>query len=204
MLWLVLAVLVDVAVLAAATWYWKLTQTRQDPEQIATALGRGSPESLQRALKRLDEESDAHQLLQAAENAPSRAYGIALMNEHLADIQADLAQGEQVPKSVSRIALAAGGALAIFAVVPAVSAETRPAGLHPAIVHTGVIVALGLGTGLVAHLLGRQGEQRVRREREGWNKVTHILCRLLPPEPGPASVSDEGPVDSADLDEARE
>jgi hypothetical protein len=118
------------------------------------------------------------ELVEALAGAPSRAVGIAELNDLVGELARELEVGAAVPRAAGRIALFSGVALAVAAV-----AAGLPAGGQSSLAPAAAAFGLGLVGALACAALGRAAEGRTRRQREAWEQLRRALERLLPPAP---------------------
>lgn len=100
--------------------------------------------------------------------APSAQTAVALVNERLADVKRETDVGAEVPRVSARIALTAGTALALFALL----GGQRDAAA------TGWAVgsfAAGLLGAFAAAQMGRISRGRTRAQIETWNRFVKLL-----------------------------
>ena len=122
----------------------------------------------------LDRHGPDHGLVHAMFVAERRGPAVARLNEHLAEVDAELRQAQGL--STARIALGSGALLAAITV-----AHGLP---EPGWSPTSAVLALSFGfvsAGAVWQL-DRLADARARRIRAEWDDWANALERLLPPE----------------------
>lgn len=158
----------------------RLTQARRfdrdGAPELLQALGHGGRERADRVAAEHREQWAAVSALVDVLDAPSHEYGVAMINEHLADVRRELDANAEVPRAAARIAAAAGTALSVFEI-----ARGLPRG---GLVLAWVVApfALGLAAALVCSQLGRAAERHVSHHREAWKGLRSTLARFLPAE----------------------
>ncbi len=100
-------------------------------------------------------------------DAPSAAAAVALVNERIADVRRETDVGSEIPRVSARIALTAGTALAIFALLDRAGPGVA--------VWAAATFALGLLGALLAAQIGRISRQRTREQIETWNLLVKVL-----------------------------
>lgn len=149
---------------------------RDGAPELLSALGHGGRERAERVALQHAEEWTSVSVLREVLDAPTHAYGVALINEQLGDVRRDLDMGAELPRASARIALAAGTALTVLEI-----ARGLP--------HGGLVLAwvaapfvIGLVTALACTQVGRTAERHVVRHRDAWNGLRTAFTRYLPPE----------------------
>lgn len=156
---------------------------RDGAPELLAALRRGGRQHAQRLVAERRDTWDAVSVLTEVLEAPSREYGVAMINEQLSDVRRELDMGADVPRAATRVALAAGTALSVLEIAR---------GLPHELVMAWVIIpfAIGAVAALACAQLGRSAERGAVHHREAWNGLRSRLTELLPPgEPG--SVGDD-------------
>jgi len=106
--------------------------------------------------------------------APSKRAGIAVLNEALGDVARELDVSAEVPRSATRVALASGGLLGLVELARRLPDE--------GVQGLGTALAAAAGGGVAALVclsLGRVARQRAFRCRNGWDRLSRSLDRLL-------------------------
>jgi hypothetical protein len=101
-------------------------------------------------------------------DAPSAPAAVALVNERIADVRRETDVGAEVPRVSARIALTAGTALAIFALLD----RTPGAGVA---VWAAATFTLGLLGAFLSAQIGRISRLRTREQIETWNLLVKVL-----------------------------
>lgn len=130
--------------------------------------------SRERVLAKLDESSAQGRAAREVLEAPSRPAAIARLNEALGEVVREIDIGAEVPRSATRVALASGGLTGLLELarrLPAEGAASLPWAL--AAFSAGIVCA---GVCLV---LGQRAETGARRARDGWDRLSRILARLV-------------------------
>jgi len=141
--------------------------------------------SRERLIARLPEASRFGALLRETLAAESRALGLALLNEEIAEIGRDLSVGAEVPRAAARVAVLAGGCVGIIELIRAL--PDASAGLPRA----AAAIVGGLLGAMVTGAFGRAAETSARRVRDRSNELSRAVGRLL--EAG------EKPADSEEM-----
>jgi len=116
--------------------------------------------------------------------APSSQLAVALMNERLADVRRETDVGSEVPRVSARIALTAGTALAVLALL--VNAPGVVAAVWAA-----ATFGVGLAGAVGAAQIGRISRSRTREQIETWNwLVKKLVARAHAAESDKAEISE--------------
>jgi hypothetical protein len=127
--------------------------------------------------------------------AEHRRPGVARLNEHLAEVDAELSQAQGQGLGTARISLGSGALLAAIGV-----ARGLP---EPGWSPTSAMLALsfGLASAVAVWQLDRLADTRARRIRAEWDEWASALVRLLPAER--AAERDAGGLRGCSLDPRR-
>jgi hypothetical protein len=149
---------------------------RDGAPELLQALGHGGRERAGRVAAEHREQWAAVSALVEVLDAPSHDYGVAMINEQLADVRRELDANAEVPRAAARIAAAAGTALSVLGIAR---------GLPGGGLMLGWVAApflLGLTGALACAQLGRAAERHVVHHREAWNGLRSAFSGLLPAE----------------------
>jgi hypothetical protein len=150
-------------------------------ERLTARLGAqpARPQRVDEAVRASDASDDLRQLVDEVLTSPSRAHAVALLNERLSEVAADLDYGAEVPRSAARICALSATALALMALI------TSLPRLETVAVPIGVALAAGVVGAGVTWQLGALARARGERQRHAWNELVRRLTPLLPPDPLP-------------------
>ena len=145
--------------------------------------------SRERVLGKLGEATKLGSVVREVLGAPSRPAAVARLNEALGDVARELDVGAEVPRTATRVALASA---MLFGLVEL--ARRLPEGGAAGMPWALAALAAGISSAAVCLLLGRSAQARARRARDGWDRLSRILTRLLD---GSGDVGGTHPVDPA-------
>jgi len=149
--------------------------------ELLAALGRGGRERAERVASERGGQWAAVAALSEVLEAPTHAYGVAIINEQLGDVRRELDVGAEVPRSAARIALAAGTVLSVLAIARGLQRGGLMLGWAMAPFLVGLV-------GAVACMqLGRSAERHASSHRDAWNGLRSVFTTLLPAEDAPRS-----------------
>jgi hypothetical protein len=154
----------------------RLRRVRELEEPALPALALEQP-GRERLLAKLPAGSPLGDVAREVLEQPSRRAAVAVLNEALGDVARELDVSAEVPKSATRVALAAGGFFGLIELARRLPDEGV----------SGAGTALGaFGGGVVAAMiclaLARSARERAFRCRNGWDRLSRALERLLPDE----------------------
>jgi hypothetical protein len=138
---------------------------------VADGIERASRERL---LAKLPGDNPLGRTAREVLDAPSGRAAIAQLNEALSDVARELDLGGEIPKSASRVALASGALAGIVEL-----ARRIPVDGAGALGTAGVAFAAGIAGGFFCVIVGRSAEDRARRCRADWDRLSRSLERLL-------------------------
>ncbi len=171
MIAILLALLVSAACIRVSAKRLALV-TRIERDAVASdGLERASRERL---LAKLPPDGQLARVAREALEAPGRAAAVASLNEALGDVARELEVSREIPKSATRVALAAEALVGLVEL-----GRRLPEEGPMALVSAGPPFAVGLVGAVACILLGRSADERGRRARNGWDRLGRILERLL-------------------------
>jgi hypothetical protein len=125
----------------------------------------------------------AERLVSGVLDAPTRAHGVAELNERLSDARSELEAGAGVPRLAARVALVSGTFLAMVEILRGLSQDRLAVRWAVAAFVSGLVSAM------ITAYLGRLADSRAAVRRDNWNALSRRLIQLLPPDPDAPSSS---------------
>lgn len=146
--------------------------------------------SRERLFDKLPEESRFGGILRASLATDSRAHGLAVLNEEIADIGRDLAVGADIPRGAARASVLAGGCIGIIELIRAM--PEAAVGLPWA----AAALVGGIFGAMVSSAFGRAAETSARRIRDRANELSRAVGRLLQGPETPLDSKENGAPES--------
>jgi hypothetical protein len=140
-----------------------------------------------RLLAKLPESTRFGAIARTAFAADSKALGLALLNEEIAEIGRELSVGAEIPKGAARAAALAGGCIGIIELIGAMPEASAGLPRAAAALIGGIVGAM------VVVAFGQAAETSARRIRDRANGLSRAVGRLLEvPESPPDSKENGG------------